>query len=189
MSKKKSRSRPGEITSATKQLILDLAKHEASVAGFADGCLMVERKDVVEVVFFETRSAASAISVARLFITYLDVVQVWAHTASLHDSLEAMTDRGSWGEYTILSAPPRELQSVSTPAPLCTVIAMAKTGAAALLEFYYVTATSTFRATQGKGQLKIVPLFGVQVPAGLIWAFVQRIKTIASSHSIETTSV
>jgi hypothetical protein len=173
---KKHRAKTNPIAS------IDLGKYEAPIAGFANGCVAIELQDVVEFVFFENRPRIPPVTVGRFFVTYMEMGQVWKNTQEFHSKMETMIDRHLWSQYTVLSEPPKELPDPSGPAPLCSVIGMSKFGLAGLIEVYYLSASSMLRVTQGTGQVKVVPLFSVQMPVGLLWSMIEKIKSIASMH-------
>ncbi|MDQ6769841.1 MAG: hypothetical protein M3Z54_07635 [Gemmatimonadota bacterium] len=162
---------------------LDLSKYEAPIAGFANGCAAIESEDVVEFVFFEVRPGIPPVTVGRFFITYMELGQVWMNTQEFYGKMETMIDRHLWGKNAVMSATPKDLPNPTAPAPLCSIVGMAKFGLAGLIECFYLPASSMLRVSQGARQVKVVPLFGVQMPAGLLWSMIEKIKAIVSAHS------
>lgn len=181
MANKKRRGQPTGRKPADSEITLDLGRHEAPIAGFADGCSIVESEDSFEVLFFEARHRAEPIVVGRFFMTYVDLATVWGHTKDFYDRLQILADRPVWPHYEVLSEVPAQIK-LTTTAPLCSVMSIAKISDSALIECYYLTATSRFRLTLGRGNLKVVPLFAVQLPAGLIASFVTKLKDVTESH-------
>lgn len=181
-SKKRSREKP-DTAQGVSSVSVDLSKYEAPVIGFADAIAIQSRKDVVEVTFFEGRQRPKAIFIARFFITHTDLTAVSKHSADFFEAMKAMPDRNTWDTYRIDSTVPADIVGADAPAPQCSIIGAAKSGESALFECFYVSASSIHRLTVGKGQLKIVPLFAIQLPAGLAWSFVERVHELVSSWS------
>jgi hypothetical protein len=163
------------------QVLIDLGGYETGVVGFADSIFVQPRVDVIEIGFLESANRQKPIMVARFYITRADLAGVWERSRDFYDSMKAMSDRDRWGAYEIGSSLPGGIVGGDSPAPLCSAFAVAKVGEAALIECFYFTATSMHRAGLGVGKPKVVPLFAVQIPAGLIWSFMDKIKELNSA--------
>jgi hypothetical protein len=158
---------------------VDLADYESPpLAGFATGCAVIPMQDLFDIVFFEDQSASSPVNVARFFALRHDLELLWTNSKAFHETLSQEAAKVGWGRKAILKAAPEHLTRPVHPLVLCTAFPVAKSGASALLECYYVTASSIFRAMQGRGKVNVVPVFGIQMHTALMWSFLDHIRSV-----------
>lgn len=160
---------------------VDLGEYESPpVAGFATGCAVIPMQDLFDIIFFEDQSAPSPTNVARFFALRHDLELLWTNSKAFQETIAQEAVKLGWGRKTILTAAPERLAPPVHPLVLCTAFPVAKVGASALLECYYVTASSVFRAIHGRGQINIVPVFGIQMHTALMWSFLDHIRSVVA---------
>jgi len=165
-------------------LTVDLGAYETPLAGFATGCAVAVNGDVFEFLFFEQGMSRTTTSVAHFYSLRLELQRFWHYSKDFFGLLDREAETARWTKVPIGSGVPEGLTLGGLTPPLCTAFPVGKSGPSALMECFYVNATSIYRSGQGKGKLRVIPVFGIQMHTVLLWSFLDHLKQLLGDEEL-----
>lgn len=159
--RKAAKKRPAPTTLSLRTADL----RDPPIAGFANGCAIVDHGLVLEFVFLEGQSAENARTVARVMATIDAVIdRLWATSAGFYQSERKALQKAGIPTVPVSETSPAEPKS----AVMCNLFRIARSGTEAVLDLHYISPGDVHLYQAERRRPTVVPVMRIQTTLPVI---------------------